>query len=190
MGDDRALRRARFQEGDTAELHGSGAAIDFDFVGEGRAAHRYYTSNKTRPLLARRATEGVDRSGRRTSQLELHRRGPVVRLVESRGIPTERRLLTCPLDTVAVVQKDPLRRCRLYLEARRLEAIKIGGASMAAGGRGRGVAGFAESCAETLNRATAAAGAQRRGQLCIRWYIRGRKLASAKTLPHVSKKCD
>ena len=35
----------------TAWLHGNGTAVDLDFCSEGRALHRYYTSNKTRPLL-------------------------------------------------------------------------------------------------------------------------------------------
>ena len=51
VGVDKGLRRARIQEGDTAELHGNGAAVDLDFGGKGGAIHRYYTSNKTRPLL-------------------------------------------------------------------------------------------------------------------------------------------
>ena len=51
MGVDKGLRRARIQEGDTAELHGSGAAVDLDLGGEGRVIHRYYTSNRTRLLL-------------------------------------------------------------------------------------------------------------------------------------------
>ena len=48
---DKGLRRARIQEGDTAWLHGNGTAVDLDFCSEGRVLHRYYTSNKTRPLL-------------------------------------------------------------------------------------------------------------------------------------------
>ena len=35
----------------TAWLHGNGTAVDLDFCSEGRVLHRYYTSNKTRPLL-------------------------------------------------------------------------------------------------------------------------------------------
>ena len=51
VGVDKRLRRACIEEGDTAELHGNGAAVDLDFGGKGRVVHRYYTSNKTRPLL-------------------------------------------------------------------------------------------------------------------------------------------
>ena len=32
MGVDKGLQRARIQEGDTAELHGNGAAVDLDLV--------------------------------------------------------------------------------------------------------------------------------------------------------------
>ena len=51
VDEDKGLRQARIQEGDTVELHGNGAAVDLDFGSEGRVVHRYYTSNKTRPLL-------------------------------------------------------------------------------------------------------------------------------------------
>ena len=51
VGVDKCLRRARIQEGDTAELPGNGAAVDLDFGGKGRVVHRYYTRNKTKPFL-------------------------------------------------------------------------------------------------------------------------------------------
>ena len=61
MGFDEGLRRARAQEGNTAELHGNGLAVDLDFGDEGRVLHRCYTSNKTRFLLGehRRVPTGV-----------------------------------------------------------------------------------------------------------------------------------
>ena len=61
VGVDEGLRRSRIQEGNTAELHGSGAAVDLDFDGERKVIHRYYTSNKTRSLLGEhgRAPAGV-----------------------------------------------------------------------------------------------------------------------------------
>ena len=97
VGVDEGLRRARIEEGDTAELHGNGAAVDLDFGCERRVVDRYYTNNKTRTLLGEH-----DRSGRRTSQQGRGRRAPMTCLVESRGILTERWLLTCHLNTVAV----------------------------------------------------------------------------------------
>ena len=51
VGFDKGVRRARIQEGDTAKLHGNGVAVDIDFSGEERVAHRYYTSSKTKPSL-------------------------------------------------------------------------------------------------------------------------------------------
>ena len=51
MGVDEGLRRARIQEGDTAEFHGNEAAVDVNFDGEGRVVDRYYTGDKTMPLL-------------------------------------------------------------------------------------------------------------------------------------------
>ena len=51
VGVDESLRRARIQEDNTTELYGNGTTVYLDFGGEGRVIHRYYTSNKTRPLL-------------------------------------------------------------------------------------------------------------------------------------------
>ena len=51
VGVDESLRRARIQEGNTAELYGYGAAVYLDFGGEGRVIYRCYTSNETRSLL-------------------------------------------------------------------------------------------------------------------------------------------
>ena len=51
VGVDESLRRARIQEGNTAELYGNGAVVYLDFGGEGKIIHHYYTSNKTRSLL-------------------------------------------------------------------------------------------------------------------------------------------
>ena len=61
MGVDKGLRRARIQEGDTAELHGNGAAVDHDNRGEGRVIS-FYCTGKTRPLLGKqgRVLSGVD----------------------------------------------------------------------------------------------------------------------------------
>ena len=95
-----------------------------------------------------RAREGADRSGRRTSQRGHCRRSPKALLGRSRGSPTGRRLLTFPLDTVAVAWKGPLRRCNLYWRARSLEETNLCGASVAVRGPGRDVARFAESYLE------------------------------------------
>ena len=51
VGVDESLRRARIQEDNTTELYGNGTTVYLDSGGEGRVIHRYYTSNKTRPLL-------------------------------------------------------------------------------------------------------------------------------------------
>ena len=56
VGVDESLRRARIQEGNTAELYGNGAAVYLDSGREGRVIHRYHTSNKTRSL---RGEQGV-----------------------------------------------------------------------------------------------------------------------------------
>ena len=48
MGADIGLRGAGIQEGDTAKLHGNGAAVELDFGGEGRVVPSCYTSYKTR----------------------------------------------------------------------------------------------------------------------------------------------
>ena len=120
MGIDESLRRARIQEGNTAELYGNGTAVDIEFSGEGRVLHQQQDK-----VLDRRASEGANRSGQQTSQQEGHRRGPMVRVLESRGIPTKRRLLTCFLDTVAVAWKSPFRRCSLYWRARCPEETKL-----------------------------------------------------------------
>ena len=37
---------------DKTELHDNGAIVDPDFGCEGRVIHRFYTRNKTRPLLS------------------------------------------------------------------------------------------------------------------------------------------
>ena len=65
------------------------------------------------------------------SQQGRRHRGPMARLVESRGIPTKRRLLTFVLDTVDVAYKGQPRRCSLYWRVSRPEEAKVGGASVA-----------------------------------------------------------
>ena len=87
---DEGLRRARIQEGDTAELHGNGAAVHLNLVVKEETS--IVTTAAQGIGLTRRAREGTDQSRRRTSQQGRRRRSPMVRLIGSRGIPTERRL--------------------------------------------------------------------------------------------------
>ena len=77
------------------ELYGNGATVNLDFGG-GKVIHRCYASNKTKSLLGEqgRVLAGLG-GGHRYS-------GPMAYLVESRVSPTNRRLLTCHLDTTAV----------------------------------------------------------------------------------------
>ena len=51
VGVDKGLRRARVQEGDTAELYVNGAAVDRNFGSDCKAVHRPTTPETTQPLL-------------------------------------------------------------------------------------------------------------------------------------------
>ena len=51
VGIAKILGRVRIQEGNASKIHGSWVAVGLDFGGEGSVVRRYYTSNKTRPLL-------------------------------------------------------------------------------------------------------------------------------------------